>query len=103
MTLVLGPTHISTDDLPAEVIRVTSAEEMFKATTSAFKDAEVAILAAAVSDYRPQMKSDKKIKKSNILLHTKVGSEDIIAITRTKLLCTKNYGNSLTQLSHAAE
>jgi len=46
-----------------ETIPVESAQEMFTAATDLFKKADVAILAAAVADYRPAEVSDKKIKK----------------------------------------
>lgn len=61
--LVLGPTSQKTEQEGVETIRVTSAEEMYKAATKHFKKANVAIMAAAVADYRPKTISDKKIKK----------------------------------------
>lgn len=64
VTLVLGPSHVSTQGLQAKVIRVTSAQDMFDGTTGAYKEADVIILAAAVADYTPVVASDVKIKKS---------------------------------------
>ena len=61
--LVLGPTSQKTENPNVETIRVTSAEEMYQAATKHFKKANVAIMAAAVADYRPKTVSDKKIKK----------------------------------------
>jgi len=61
--LVLGPTSQKTEQEGVETIRVTSAEEMYQAATKHFKKADVAIMAAAVADYRPKSFSNKKIKK----------------------------------------
>ena len=36
---------------------------MYNAATEAFGDADVAVLAAAVADYRPAVQADKKIKR----------------------------------------
>jgi phosphopantothenoylcysteine decarboxylase / phosphopantothenate---cysteine ligase len=63
VTIVAGPgTSIS----PFEgigMVRVTSAEEMYKAATTAFVDADIAVMSAAVADYKPAAKADQKIKK----------------------------------------
>lgn len=61
--LILGPTSQKTDHSGVEVTRVTSAEEMYQSATKFFKKADVAVLAAAVADYRPKSVSDIKIKK----------------------------------------
>ena len=61
--LVTGPTALET---PAGVDRidVRSAEEMHRAVAERFPGASIAILAAAVADYRPVQQSSAKIKKS---------------------------------------
>jgi phosphopantothenoylcysteine decarboxylase/phosphopantothenate--cysteine ligase len=55
-------------DLPdpsgTEVLRVGSAEQLREATHAAAKDADVAIMAAAVADFRPATLAPFKIKKS---------------------------------------
>lgn len=60
--LVLGPT---TEAVPPgiELIRVESASEMFDAATRAFKEADIAVLSAAVADYRIENPATEKIKK----------------------------------------
>lgn len=62
VTLVSGPVSL---DVPVGVgiVRVTSAREMLEAATDAFACADAAILAAAVSDYRPESSADHKLKK----------------------------------------
>lgn len=63
VTLVLGPTD---EPVPAgvQVMRVTTAREMFDATTEIFEQATIAILAAAVADYTPAHPADHKLKKA---------------------------------------
>lgn len=60
--LVSGPTALLT---PRGVHRidVTSAQEMYEATIPLFAEADVAILSAAVADFRPASRADAKIKK----------------------------------------
>ncbi|WP_430966233.1 bifunctional phosphopantothenoylcysteine decarboxylase/phosphopantothenate--cysteine ligase CoaBC [Spongiimicrobium sp. 2-473A-2-J] len=61
--LVLGPTHLSLTDSQVQVLRVTSAEEMYQAAHEHYADMDIAICAAAVADYRPKTIADQKIKK----------------------------------------
>ena len=61
--LILGPTHLSTAATNVNIIRVGTAQEMFEAATNTFPDCAIAVLAAAVADYRPETVADQKIKK----------------------------------------
>lgn len=63
VTLIAGPTNESVDHDLINVIPVLSASDMFEAAHSAFEDVDIAILAAAVADYKPRYVSDTKIKK----------------------------------------
>ena len=63
VTLVLGPSTIRVERSNVQVLPVTSAREMFDATTAAFKNADIAVLSAAVADFRPETAADQKIKK----------------------------------------
>jgi phosphopantothenoylcysteine decarboxylase/phosphopantothenate--cysteine ligase len=62
--LVTGPTALETPS-GVERIDVRSAEEMHRAVVDRFAATSIAILAAAVADYRPAQHSSTKIKKSN--------------------------------------
>jgi len=64
VTLISGPVLLET---PAGVERVDvrTAEEMHRAVGDRFSAASIAILAAAVSDYRPAELRAEKIKKGN--------------------------------------
>ncbi|MCK5827579.1 bifunctional 4'-phosphopantothenoylcysteine decarboxylase/phosphopantothenoylcysteine synthetase, partial [Candidatus Bipolaricaulota bacterium] len=48
------------------VIPVNSAAEMFDAVEGASSDADVLIMAAAVADYAPEMRSAEKLKKDDM-------------------------------------
>src|SRR5271168_2263990 len=63
VSLITGPTFLET---PAGVerVEVRTAEEMHRAVLERFPKSSVAILAAAVADYRPVEKHTEKIKKS---------------------------------------
>jgi phosphopantothenoylcysteine decarboxylase / phosphopantothenate---cysteine ligase len=62
--LVTGPTALET---PAGVERidVRSAEQMHRAVVDQFASSSIAVLAAAVADYRPVQQSSTKIKKNH--------------------------------------
>jgi phosphopantothenoylcysteine decarboxylase/phosphopantothenate--cysteine ligase len=63
VTLVLGPSKLSPEK-NVNCIRVESSNEMFEHCTEYFKHCDVAILAAAVADYKTAEYSAKKIKKT---------------------------------------
>jgi phosphopantothenoylcysteine decarboxylase / phosphopantothenate---cysteine ligase len=60
--LISGPTQISA---PAgvEVVKVTTAEQMYKAVHDNYQTCSMVIKAAAVSDFRPVETAEHKIKK----------------------------------------
>lgn len=62
--LVSGPTHERVSHNLIEVIPVTSALEMYNAAHLHFNSVDIAILSAAVADYKPKNVSDIKIKKA---------------------------------------
>jgi len=61
--LVSGPTHLTLHHTGIELIRVTSAREMYDACHRHFESVDIAIAAAAVADYRPKRIAAQKIKK----------------------------------------
>ena len=65
VTLVLGPTHLRPTHPGVHVEQVVSASEMYHACTAAFPQCDIAVLAAAVADYKPRTYSETKIKKKN--------------------------------------
>jgi phosphopantothenoylcysteine decarboxylase / phosphopantothenate---cysteine ligase len=65
VTLVCGPNSLKTVHPNIQRIDITSAEELYNASTKAFKTADIAVLSAAVADYKPAKSALQKIKKSN--------------------------------------
>ncbi len=63
--LITGPTSLSTPH-NCDTIHVESAEEMFAESKAIFPNCDVAILAAAVADFKPQNFSQGKIKKDSL-------------------------------------
>lgn len=72
--LISGPTALDVPD-GVDFIHVESAQEMYEAVRDMVKYADVAILCAAVADYRPVAYSEQKIKKD--------GDRLIIELERT--------------------
>ncbi len=64
VVLVSGPARYLPDSDVAEIIKVTSAGEMFDACVDQFPTVDVAIMAAAVADYTPSKVSPIKVKKT---------------------------------------
>lgn len=60
--LVSGPTALR-DPANVDMIHVETADEMYRAVLAKFPIAQVVIKAAAVADYRPKRRADRKIKK----------------------------------------
>jgi phosphopantothenoylcysteine decarboxylase/phosphopantothenate--cysteine ligase len=80
VTLVLGPSHFETFHRRVQTIKVESAEEMYQACTAVFSETEIAILSAAVADYKPVAVATEKIKKQeNALELSLVKTTDILA------------------------
>jgi phosphopantothenoylcysteine decarboxylase/phosphopantothenate--cysteine ligase len=77
--LITGPTSLTFPRRDIQWVPVRSAEEMRKAVFTHLEESSIVIKAAAVSDYRPKVISQKKIKKgdSNTTL-TLERTEDIL-------------------------
>jgi len=64
VSLISGPVALEPPDV-AHLVKVTSAGEMHEACMAAYPDCDVAIMAAAVSDYAPAKPQAQKIKKKD--------------------------------------
>lgn len=85
VTVVSGP---ASEPLPsaATVVKVQTAQQMHAALTEHFENADICIMAAAVSDYRPVCFSDTKIarnEKQNLILEL-IPNPDILADLASK-------------------
>lgn len=67
VTLICGPNALSVSNKNIKRIDVTSAEELYNETLKEFKSADVAVLSAAVADFKPLKVAAQKIKKSKSL------------------------------------
>ncbi len=76
VVLITGPVSLPPVRRDIQWAPVRSAEEMREAVFSHLEGSSVVIKAAAVSDYRPRVTSEKKIKKGS--------TEYILALERTK-------------------
>jgi phosphopantothenoylcysteine decarboxylase/phosphopantothenate--cysteine ligase len=68
VTLVSGPVSLA-PPVGAQMVRVTSAAEMFEAVQQAVPQSDIFIGVAAVADYRVAQPSEQKIKKSDASLN----------------------------------
>lgn len=64
VTIVAGPVSLKTPE-GVKRIDVENCEDMYNAATSTFATSDVAILSAAVADFRPADVADKKIKRGD--------------------------------------
>ena len=85
VTLVSGPVHLDINVTGVERINVENAQEMYEATTTRFADTDIAILCAAVADFRPTTLSDTKIKREKDLLHLSLEPTQDIAASLGKM------------------
>lgn len=65
VTLVLGPSHERPKERNVTLVKIESAEEMYQACSRLFPEVAIAVLSAAVADYKPGIVADSKIKKQD--------------------------------------
>jgi phosphopantothenoylcysteine decarboxylase/phosphopantothenate--cysteine ligase len=81
VSLVLGPTDTALDLQGLNVIRTTSAEDMWLAMKASFENADLTICTAAVADFTTVSQSAQKIKKGSAseLIIKMMPTRDILA------------------------
>ncbi|WGD34796.1 bifunctional phosphopantothenoylcysteine decarboxylase/phosphopantothenate--cysteine ligase CoaBC [Olleya sp. YS] len=78
--LITGPTHQTVNHNLITVVPVTSAQEMYEAAHLHFNNSDIAILSAAVADYKPKNIATQKIKKKESTLTLELEkTKDILA------------------------
>ena len=77
--LISGPTHLTPVHSLKEYIRVLSAKEMYGFCIELFPVCDIAILNAAVADYRPAFPQDQKIKSTDGKLSLELEKTEDIA------------------------
>ncbi len=80
VTLIAGPMERKSANPVINTINIESAHEMYEAGMVLGKDADIAVLAAAVADYRPVKLAENKIKKTDGELNLALTkTEDLLA------------------------
>ncbi len=78
--LISGPSHQTINNSFVKRIDVVSAEDMYKAAHQYFNEVDIAILSAAVADYKPKNIANQKIKKKDTSLSLELApTKDILA------------------------
>lgn len=95
VTLVTGPTHLTTALPNIHRINVQTAAQMLEACQKEFPAADIAVMAAAVADYTPTNVAPEKIKKSAKTLQISLQkTTDILATLckqKTKNQCVVGF------------
>ena len=63
--LLLGPTNLTMDLSNIECIRVQDSDEMYAQALKYFKESDIVIFSAAISDFKPKKINNSKIKKES--------------------------------------
>jgi len=80
VVLVSGPTHQLVENSLITIVPVVSASDMYIASHKHFENSDIAILSAAVADYKPKYIADQKIKKATSTLNLELEkTKDILA------------------------
>ncbi|MEM8967058.1 MAG: bifunctional phosphopantothenoylcysteine decarboxylase/phosphopantothenate--cysteine ligase CoaBC [Bacteroidota bacterium] len=79
--VVSGPVTLTLNHPAVHTTQVTTAEEMLAASQKQFSETDIAIFAAAVSDYTPAQKHSQKIKKKDETLTLTLKKNPDIAYT----------------------
>ncbi len=78
--LISGPSHQQIQHSLVKRIDVVSADEMYEAAHQYYNEVDIAILSAAVADYKPKNIASQKIKKKDVALEIKLSpTKDILA------------------------
>ena len=93
VVLVSGPVGDSLQVHPGvKLVKVESAVQMLEAAAEAFQTADIAILSAAVADYRPAREYDRKIKRE------KDGIESLELVKNPDIAATLGAGKRPGQI-----
>ncbi len=80
VTLVSGPSNENINHAFIQRVDVISAEQMYKAVHQYYKNCDIAILSAAVADFKPSSVASNKIKKKGVGLTIELTqTKDILA------------------------
>ena len=107
VTLISGPANLEVPAGVHKIVRVETAEHMYRAVTAAFPDHDAVIQSAAVADYKPKHCSDVKIKKTDDDLYIELERNKDIAYEIGKIKGNKILvgfaAETNDMLAHAVE
>jgi len=89
--LIAGPVQLSLQHKNIQLIKVSSAQEMFDAVTEKFPEMDGAILSAAVADFTPVATAEDKIKRKSDRLTIELKPTPDIAATLGKIKTEKQF------------
>jgi len=86
VTLVTGPTAEKLAFNSIKRVDVTSAAEMFEACNNVFQEVDIAIMSAAVADYKPNIVATEKIKKKadDLTIHLEKTNDILFELGKQK-------------------
>ena len=86
VTIILGPTHLKPRQSKVDVINVSTAQEMHQNALQLFKNTDIAILSAAVADFRAKQPSGIKIKKltADLMLELEENPDILVDLGKAK-------------------
>ena len=77
--LIMGPSSLKAQHPAIKQVDVVSAQDMYNSASTLFPTCNIAVLAAAVADFKPAVQHNKKIKKSSGFHHIElVETTDIL-------------------------
>lgn len=88
--LVCGPVNLKTQHASIRRVDVESAAQMYEVVSREFEACDVAVLSAAVADFTPKEKADRKIKR---------GKDDLVL----ELLPTRDIAAELGHVKKASQ
>lgn len=104
VTIVSGPVNIKPSNTSIDVVNVLSAAQMREEVKARFSDCNLALLVAAVADYKPLQSVSGKIKKtaSNLQLNL-VQTDDILAEIASNKKGNQIVGGFALEMENAKE
>lgn len=66
VVLISGPVNIKAEHPAIRVVKVESAVEMDEAARREFERCDIGVFSAAVADYRPKHRADRKMKREHV-------------------------------------
>lgn len=105
VTVVSGPVSVKSQHPSVRIVGVESALEMYDAVMAEFGEMDIAVMCAAVADYRPAQQATRKIKreKEDIPTVTLVKNPDIAAAVGERKTAVQTLVGFALETDHAEE